>query len=109
MIEMNIYNVNYFGKPKISIENIEPDGTLPGGRDAAAAKMFEIRRFVLSLPSCDEKVFLFYHYIHGETWERCSELMHVSRRSAFRLKARALEFAAPRLEKYLSSMGNGVR
>ncbi len=103
MIEVDIYNMNYFGKPKISIENISSDGTLPGGRPVAAARMFEIRRFVLSLPSCDEKVFLFYHYIHGETTERCAELMHIARRSAFRLKPRALEFAAPRLKRYLEA------
>ena len=40
------------------------------------------------------KIFLRYHYIHGYTIEECSEKMYVSRSTAYRLKKRALRFAA---------------
>ena len=56
----------------------------------ARARMFDVRHFILSLDNSDEKLLLYYHYIKGESVERCSELLGVSRRSAFRMKNRAL-------------------
>ena len=58
------------------------------------AKMFSVRRFVMSVDIACFKQLLFYHYIKGETVERCAELMGISRRSAFRIKKRALEYVA---------------
>ena len=59
----------------------------------ARAKMFDVRHFILGLGNCDEKLFLYYHYVKGESTERCSELLGLSRRSAFRLKRKALGLA----------------
>lgn len=59
----------------------------------ARARMFSIRHFILDLPNSDEKLFLYYHYIKGESTERCAELLGISRRSAFRMRNRALEMA----------------
>ena len=59
----------------------------------ARAKMFGVRHFILSLENSDEKLFLYYHYIKNESVERCGELLGISRRSAFRLKSKALALA----------------
>ena len=77
-----------------------------GEKSDITVKMFEIRRFVLSLGAKNEKLFLFYHYIHGESVGRVAELMGISRRSAFRLKKRALEYAATRYPVYLKKIEN---
>ena len=59
----------------------------------AKAKMFGVRHFIIDLPNGDEKLLLYYHYVKGESVERCAELLGISRRSAFRLKNRALSLA----------------
>ena len=63
----------------------------------ARGKMYEVRHFILNMVNSDEKLFLYYHYVRGETVERCAELLGISRSSGFRLKRRA-----PR-EAYISS------
>lgn len=93
MVEINKYEKEYFRER----DNREDDGCGAFGEDDEAyikAKMFEIKRFVTSLPPDDRKLFLYYHYIRCETVERCAELLKISRRSAYRLKRRALEYAA---------------
>ena len=65
-----------------------------------SVKLFEIRRFVNSLPVGDERVLLFLHYIHGETLEKCAERMMLSRRSVYRLHRCALELAAAHYYEY---------
>ena len=109
MLESNEYERSYFGK---SEKTLDPEGNrynLPGSESHIRMKLFEIRRFVLSLGNCNEKLFLFYHYVHGESVERCAELLRISRRSAFRLKRRALAFAGRKLERYLEEMKNEVK
>lgn len=63
----------------------------------ARGKMYEVRHFILNMVNSDEKLFLYYHYVRGETVERCAELLGISRSSGFRLKRRALR------EAYISS------
>ena len=58
------------------------------------ARMLAVRKFVMSVDVACYKQILFYHYIKGETVEGCAELMEISRRSAFRIKKRALEYVA---------------
>ncbi len=60
----------------------------------ARVKMFEIRHFIMGLENCDEKLLLYFHYVKGESIERCGEMLGVSRCTAFRIKKRALCFAA---------------
>ena len=74
-------------------EDLELLGDIP----LARAKMFEIRHFIMELENSDEKLMLYYHYVKGEPVERCSELLGISRSSAFRLKSRALSLAQERL------------
>ncbi|MBE6577007.1 MAG: hypothetical protein E7653_02575 [Ruminococcaceae bacterium] len=62
----------------------------------ARAKMFEVRHFILEMPNSDEKLFLYYHYIKEESTEKCADLLGISRRSAFRMRHRALELASER-------------
>jgi hypothetical protein len=92
MIEINRYEKEYF----MGRDNRDVGGGAIGEDDEAyiKAKMFEIKRFVTSLPPDDRKLFLYYHYIRCETVERCAELLKISRRSAYRLKRRTLEYAA---------------
>ena len=74
-------------------EDLELLGDIP----LARAKMFEIRHFIMDMKNSDEKLLLYYHYIKGETVERCGELLGVSRSSAFRLKSKALAMAGEML------------
>ena len=62
--------------------------------NAIKAKMLGIRGFILCLPDCREKMMLYYRYLHGRSVEECAELLDVSRRTAFRIAGKALEFAA---------------
>ena len=109
MKEMDKYELDYFGNSKECMDMMGRELTLPGARAAANSRMFQVRRFVLSLGNCDEKVFLFYHYIHGESVGRCAELMGLAPRSAFRLKKRALAFAGRKLRVYLEKCRRGVK
>lgn len=100
MMDMNFYEKEYFGNAYIFKES----PSLPGGDAYIKGRMFEIRRFVLSLGGCNEKLFLFYHYVHGESVSRCAELMGISRRSAFRLKKRAIAYAAGRYPIFIKRL-----
>ena len=62
-------------------------------------RLAKIRNFVISLPNCKEKLLLYYRYIRGLSMERTAELLGVSLRSSYRIRLRALEFAAARFEE----------
>ena len=87
MLSGNRYAREYLGAP-------------PDGEDAAAddpfiqAKMIGIRHFIMQLPDCREKMLLYYRYLYGRSVEACAEILGVSRRTAFRIAADALIFAA---------------
>ena len=70
-----------------------PDADILNEAPLARARMFEVRHFILSLPNSDEKLFLYYHYIKSQSVDHCAELLGISRRTAFRLKQRALKVA----------------
>ena len=70
----------------------------------AKARMFSVRHFILSLPNGNEKLLLYYHYVRGESVERCAELLGISRRSAFRLKNRALNTAYIQYNRQFSDL-----
>lgn len=59
--------------------------------DAVKADLFELHRSVTSLYPSSERLLLIQHYINGNTFEVCAELLGISRRSVFRLRKRALE------------------
>lgn len=87
LLRLDRYERTYLGY-RDSEESVTADIPL------AKAKMFEIRHFITDMGNCDEKLFLYYHYIRGETVEKCAELLGISRSSGFRLKKRALFMAA---------------
>lgn len=60
----------------------------------ARPRMYEVRNFIMSLDNSDEKLLLYYHFIKGESVEKCAELLGISRSSGFRLKNRAIDMAA---------------
>lgn len=91
MLQIINYEKEYFGSKSEKGEYL----MAPAGDEVfLKAKMFEVRRFVMSIEDNNCKLFLFYHYIKGESVVHCSELLGISRTSAFRLKNRALELAA---------------
>ena len=79
-------------------------GELPDGEQSACddpflkARMLGVRGFIMSLPACRDKMLLYYRYLHGHPVEKCAELLGVSRRTAFRIAAAALRFAADNFE-----------
>ena len=108
---MHMYNKNYFGNAEIFLkkEQLAQLGNLPGDLSDVASKLFGLRRFILSLGGTNERLFLFYHYIHCEKVSRVAELIGISRRSAFRLKIRALEYAAARYPIFLEKQKEEVK
>jgi len=58
------------------------------------ARMYEVQEFIRSLPDGEEKLFLYDHYICGESVPRIAEDLDISDRSAYRLRRRALDLAA---------------
>ena len=72
------------------------EGVMPSEAPLARARMYEVRHFILSLDNSDEKLLLYYHYVKGESIEKCAELLGVSTRTAFRIKARALRMVFDR-------------
>lgn len=74
-------------------EEDENDPSVASGLIGARLEMHKVRHFIINLPSCEEKLLLYFHYVKGETVEACAELIGVSRRSAFRLRHKALALA----------------
>ena len=83
LLRLERYEREYFvDKDAVDFEAL---GEVP----LARARMYEVRHLINSLPNSDEKLFLYYHYIKGQSVERCGELLGVSRCTAFRMKKRA--------------------
>ena len=99
MIDMKNYEKKYF-------DTLFWENESPVEFTVARAKMFEIRHFVLDLENSSEKLLLYYHYIRGESIERCGELLGISRSSAFRMKKRALGIAFLHSEKLGKNLAN---
>ena len=91
MLKMDRYEREYYGKRTLDLES-------PGDVPLARARMYEVRHFIMSIQNCDEKLFLYYRYVKGETVERCAEMLGISRASGFRMRKRALLFAYEMLE-----------
>ena len=92
LLRLERYEREYFGTKDNC--DFEAMGEIP----LARARMYEVRHLINSLPNCDEKLLLYYHYIKGENVERCAELLGVSRSSAFRMKKRGHEMVARALK-----------
>ncbi len=90
LLRLAKYEADYFGGGN------KGEGVMPSEAPLARARMYEVRHFILSLDNSDEKLLLYYHYIKGESVDRCAELLGVSSRTAFRIKARALQMAFER-------------
>ena len=93
ILEEKNNRVDHFGNPRNGEESDKKEGENYELAAIARVKMFEIRRLITSMHTGDEKVFLFLHYIHGETMESCAEKLGISYRQVFRLKKRALLMA----------------
>ena len=87
LIRLDRYEKEYLSADESDLEAF-------GEAPLARARMFEIRHFVMKMENSEEKLFLYYRYIKGQTMERCAELLGVSRSTAFRMKSRALEKAS---------------
>lgn len=87
LLRLDKYERTYFGYK-------DGDESIFGDTPLARAKMFEVRHFIMEMKNSDEKLLLYYHYVRGESVEKCAELLGISRSSGFRLKKRALCIAA---------------
>ncbi len=58
------------------------------------AEMLRVRQFIMTLPDCREKMFLYYRYLCGHSIEKCADILEMSRRTAFRVATRAICLAA---------------
>ena len=95
LLKLDRYERNFLGYR-------DSEESFSGDIPMAKAKMFEIRHFITDLENGDEKLLLYYHYVRGETVEKCAELLGISRSSGFRLKKRALCMAATEYGKVKS-------
>ena len=86
LLAMKNYEDKYF-------DTMEWESESPAEFTVARAKMYEVRHFILAMKNGNEKLLLYYHYVRGDSVEKCAELMGFSRSSAFRLKRRALAAA----------------
>ena len=86
LMAMKNYEEKYF-------DTMEWESESPAEFTVARAKMYEVRHFILAMKNGNEKLLLYYHYVRGDSVEKCAELMGFSRSSAFRLKKRALAAA----------------
>ena len=89
LLRLNKYEKDYLGGDKIYV----PPEDTPLEDPLARARMFEVRHFILGLDNSDEKLFLYYKYVKGESVENCAELLGISRRTAYRLFSKALYMA----------------
>ena len=96
---MKNYEDKYF-------DTLEWESESPAEFTLARAKMFEIRHFILDMENSSEKLMLYYHFVRGESIERCGELLGVSRSSAFRMKKRALTLAVSHAKKLGKNLEN---
>ena len=92
LLRLDRYEKEYF-------HTDENDFEAYGETPLARARMFEIRHFIMSLKNSDEKLMLYYHYIKGESIERCGELLGIGRSTAFRMRRRALIMAGEELKQ----------
>jgi len=92
LLKLDKYERTYFGYR-------DGDDGAVSDTPLARARMFEIRHFIMEMKNGDEKLLLYYHYVRGETVEKCAELLGISRSSGFRLKKRALAAAAERMSE----------
>ncbi len=91
LMAMKNYEEKYF-------DTMEWESESPAEFTVARAKMYEVRHFILGMPNGNPKLLLYYHYVRGDSVEKCAELLGMSRSSAFRLKKSALA------EAYLHSV-----
>lgn len=99
LVRLERYEREFFGGG--DTRDLEAFGELP----LAKPRMYDVRHFIMSLPNCDEKLILYYHYIKGLSVERCGELIGISRSSAFRKRSAALVMAA---KKYVAERLGGT-
>ena len=95
LLRMDRYEREYYSSQFAFGLDYESSGEVP----LARARMYEIRHFIMSLENCDEKLFLYYRYVKGETVERCAEMLGISRASGFRMRKRALQLVCERLSE----------
>ena len=85
----NLYKIDLYEKSRGLVS--EWDVESPNELFLARARMFDVRHAIMGLPNSDEKLFLYFHYIKGESVERCGDMLGISRATAFRVKKRAVE------------------
>lgn len=88
-INLDRYEKRYMGGGRYNLPTEDTPLDIP----IAKARMFEVRHFILELENSEEKIFLYYRYVKGETMDHCAELLGISRRTVYRLSDRAMKLA----------------
>lgn len=99
LLRLDRYEREFFGAVGSEAEGM-PETRL------ARPRMYDVRHFIMSMPNSDEKLLLYYHYVRGQSVEKCADLFGISRSSAFRKKKAALVLAA---EKYVAERGTASK
>ena len=64
---------------------------------AMRAQMYAIRSAILEVEDSRERLFLYHYYIKGHTLETCAKILGISRRSVYRLKGKAIDKIAKKI------------
>lgn len=89
-LKMEKYEAVMFGRKR------GVDEVWYGEPQKARERMDRVHDFVTEMDNGEEKLFLYFHYVRGESIEKCAELLGISRSTAFRLRKRALGAALVR-------------
>lgn len=71
-------------------EECSCEDILQGNEAFWKARMYEAEHLIASLRNGREKLILYYHYIKGESIERASDLLGISRRTGYRMHRKGL-------------------
>ncbi len=84
------------GRPSFD-DPCDCEDVLQGSESFWRARMYEVGLLIDGLPNGREKLMLYYHYIQGDSIERISDRLGISRRTGYRLHRRGLALACDRL------------
>lgn len=63
------------------------------------SELYSMRALIVSIEDSQQRMFLHLHYIKGMPVEKCTKILNISRRTAFRVKNKALDSVARLLKE----------
>ena len=71
-------------------DEFDGEDILSGNEAYWRARMFAVGSLIEKMKNGREKLMIYYHYVRGESIEHAANLLHVSRRTGYRLHERGL-------------------